>query len=97
MHSNIASATAKPAGAALPASADSQSRAEHVFGDMRHFSDTHAKFSAVVRLRNSSRECSPRASGARTKNQPNQCQSGEAEPIQAPGDVQGMDHWSDFF
>ena len=97
MHSNIASAAAKPAGAALPARADSQSRAEHVFGDMRHFFDTHAKFSAVVRLRNSSRECSPRASGARTKNQPNQCQSGEAEPIQAPGDVQGMDHWSDSF
>ena len=94
MHSNIASAAAKPAGAALPASADSQSRAEHVFGDMRRFFDTHAKFSAVVRLRNSSRECSPRASGARPKNQPNQC---EAERIQAPGDVQGLDQWSDSF
>ena len=87
MHSNIASAAAKPA--ALPASADSQAEAEHVFKDLQHLFKTHAEFAAAVRLCKSSRELRPRASGSRTKNKRKQCQSGEAEPSHAPGDVQG--------
>ena len=66
MHSNIASAAAKPA--ALPASADSQAEAERVFEDLQHLFETHADFAAAVRECQSSRELSPRASGSRTKN-----------------------------
>ena len=47
MHSNIASAAAKPA--ALPASADSQAEAERVFEDLQHLFETHADFAAAVR------------------------------------------------
>ena len=63
MHSNIASAAAKPA--ALPASADSQAKAEDVFKDLKHLFENHADFAAAVR------ECKS------SRNKPKQPQSGE--------------------